>query len=341
VVLVAREIVTSLHTITRPNAHKRAEQQLLYRWSAKKARETRTHFVPSSIINEYFIPLKNNNTMMRENQTNRRGNSTAVFVSAVVAVAVLSFAQPLRVEAFAPTQQQPQLLPRYILLRKGDSSLTLIPFHGNQNFPRRTSSSNTNALLETTTSTTKSLSHVKQQLRSFWSGRFGKRTEPLKAFQERNSGTTGTASATNSGYDPLNNRHSASDWLYNVRSLPQSKVLREIRNPVLAVAAWSASVSILHALMKQAGWTRWAAHLCIPGTAHSFLVSALGLLLVFRTNSAYQRFNVRTMIIVSCAKERNSEESANPRLLESSLALSQPFALCMLYRRAAKFGKTY
>ena len=30
--------------------------------------------------------------------------------------------------------------------------------------------------------------------------------------------------------------------------------------------------------------------MCIPPTAHSLMVSALGLLLVFRTNSAYQRF---------------------------------------------------
>jgi predicted membrane chloride channel (bestrophin family) len=94
--------------------------------------------------------------------------------------------------------------------------------------------------------------------------------------------------------DPLNNRHSASDWLYNVRSLPESKVLREIRNPVLAVFLWSLAVSGLHALGARSSrplWRNLARHMCIPGTAHSFLVSALGLLLVFRTNSAYQRFN--------------------------------------------------
>lgn len=94
--------------------------------------------------------------------------------------------------------------------------------------------------------------------------------------------------------DPMNNRHSASDWLYNVRSLPESKVLREIRNPVLSVFVWSLCVSTIHALCARASWPllrRIAQHMCIPGTAHSFLVSALGLLLVFRTNSAYQRFN--------------------------------------------------
>jgi hypothetical protein len=82
----------------------------------------------------------------------------------------------------------------------------------------------------------------------------------------------------------VNNRHSASDWLYNIKSLPQSEVLREVKSPVIAVAAFSAIVSVMHKVVGDS--------ICIPGTAHGFLVSALGLLLVFRTNSAYQRFNV-------------------------------------------------
>lgn len=105
-----------------------------------------------------------------------------------------------------------------------------------------------------------------------------------------------SASCTIHSDDPMNNRHSASDWLYNIKSFPQSKVLQEIRNPVLAVAGWSFVVSLVYRI----GMSSWASpslrylarHMCIPGTAHSFLVSALGLLLVFRTNSAYQRFNV-------------------------------------------------
>ena len=102
---------------------------------------------------------------------------------------------------------------------------------------------------------------------------------------------------TNPKQELLNNRHSASDWLYNVKSLPQSEVLREIRNPVLSVFGWACFVSVVqHFLIrsKRGLWRTIATKMCIPGTAHSFLVSALGLLLVFRTNSAYQRFNVRT-----------------------------------------------
>ena len=94
----------------------------------------------------------------------------------------------------------------------------------------------------------------------------------------------------------LNNRHSASDWLYNVKSLPQSGVLREIRNPVLSVFGWATFVSLVQRFMmhsKANAIQSLATKMCIPGVAHSFLMSSLGLLLVFRTNSAYQRFNVR------------------------------------------------
>jgi len=100
----------------------------------------------------------------------------------------------------------------------------------------------------------------------------------------------------------LDHRHSASDWLYNIKSFPQSKVLREIRNPVLAVAGWSFAVSLVYRLFQTSGsavLNAAASHMSIPGTAHSFLVSALGLLLVFRTNSAYQRFNVSEDIRLS------------------------------------------
>jgi len=95
----------------------------------------------------------------------------------------------------------------------------------------------------------------------------------------------------------VNNRHSSSDWLYNIRSIPQSTILRDIRNPVMAVASWSAVVSVIHRILLSAPtsstWHQLSSYVSIPGTAHSFLVSALGLLLVFRTNSAYQRFLVR------------------------------------------------
>lgn len=100
----------------------------------------------------------------------------------------------------------------------------------------------------------------------------------------------------------INNRHSSGDWLYNVRSIPQSTILRDIRNPVVSVAAWSFVVSMVHRVLgtsARPAVRALASHMTIPGTAHSFLVSALGLLLVFRTNSAYQRFLVRFPVLMA------------------------------------------
>jgi len=91
----------------------------------------------------------------------------------------------------------------------------------------------------------------------------------------------------------LNNRHSASDWLHNVLTMPQSTVLREIRNPVFTVAIWSSFVSIMHALLTRSGnkiVQKVTSDICISSMPHSLLFSSLSLLLVFRTNTAYQRF---------------------------------------------------
>jgi hypothetical protein len=106
------------------------------------------------------------------------------------------------------------------------------------------------------------------------------------------------------GLDKVNNRHSASDYWYNIRTLPSSCILRDIGNPVWAVFGWSTVVSVAHCLMAKSGRSflqSMASKLCVSSAAHSFLVSSIGLLLVFRTNSAYQRFNVSA----PCSKLRN------------------------------------
>lgn len=90
--------------------------------------------------------------------------------------------------------------------------------------------------------------------------------------------------------DPNDQRYSASDWLQNIKSLPRSTILRAIQGPVVTVMFWSFCVSIVHGLLRRFGRKAWADSMCISSKPHSFLVSALGLLLVFRTNSAYQRF---------------------------------------------------
>lgn len=112
------------------------------------------------------------------------------------------------------------------------------------------------------------------------------------------SGTAPIATDGSSGqpYLPqVNHRHSAKDWIHNVASLPHSSILRDIRAPVLAVMGWSTVVSVVNRLLLTSANPAWASmgsKLQVGATAHSFLVSSLGLLLVFRTNSAYQRFAV-------------------------------------------------
>ena len=96
----------------------------------------------------------------------------------------------------------------------------------------------------------------------------------------------------------INNRHASSDWLYNLKTLPDSTVLRQIRNPVITLALWATFISVFQKALLWSGKANMAASLCILHSAHSFMVSSLGLLLVFRTNSAYQCFLVST--IVTC-----------------------------------------
>ena len=84
--------------------------------------------------------------------------------------------------------------------------------------------------------------------------------------------------------------YSASDWLHNIQSLPRSSILREIKGPVITIVVWSTLVSIVHKVLILSGKANIANRMCLSSKPHSLLVNSLGLLLVFRTNTAYQRF---------------------------------------------------
>jgi len=86
------------------------------------------------------------------------------------------------------------------------------------------------------------------------------------------------------------NRHAASDFWYNLSTLPQSSVLQDIRHPLFYITAWSTLVSVLHRSLLMLGKAKFASMMCMSKLPHSLLVSSLGLLLVFKTNSAYGRF---------------------------------------------------
>ena len=94
--------------------------------------------------------------------------------------------------------------------------------------------------------------------------------------------------------DKNDKRYSASDWLHSMQSLPNSGILREIKGPVGWITAWSTLVSIVYKMCDVGRFgsvgSNLACNMCFGSTPHSFIASTLGLLLVFRTNSAYQRF---------------------------------------------------
>jgi predicted membrane chloride channel (bestrophin family) len=73
------------------------------------------------------------------------------------------------------------------------------------------------------------------------------------------------------------------DWLHCLSTWPQSYVLRRISNPLGSIVVWSSLVAAWYAVFKP---------LAKPlGTGmHTLVGGALSLLLVFRTNTAYNRF---------------------------------------------------
>lgn len=85
-------------------------------------------------------------------------------------------------------------------------------------------------------------------------------------------------------------RYSSRDWWHNTLSLPNSAILRAIRGPVLFMSCWAGLLSFVyrHLLVTN---PQAANLMCISSTPHSLMSSCLSLLLVFKTNSAYQRFS--------------------------------------------------
>ena len=83
---------------------------------------------------------------------------------------------------------------------------------------------------------------------------------------------------------PLSKRYTSKDWLHNLKTLPNSTLLKRIRSIVVCNFLWSILVCILNKFAPLPFGKN-------PGTKSlSLLGSALGLLLVFRTNTAYNRF---------------------------------------------------
>ena len=95
-------------------------------------------------------------------------------------------------------------------------------------------------------------------------------------------------------------RHRMVDrFITELVSIPQSTVFLRLLKPCLALAAYTAMLSVLPSVLERAcahfGWNVLipnlnSSALVLPASVHSFLGSLCGLVLVFRTNSSYGRF---------------------------------------------------
>jgi len=76
-------------------------------------------------------------------------------------------------------------------------------------------------------------------------------------------------------------RYSSQDWITNILTAPFSYILRRVRGQIMFNCA--VCLAVMYFYESYPG-------LSIPMTGHSLLASSLGLLVSFRTDSAYQRF---------------------------------------------------
>ncbi|CAB9523367.1 UPF0187 protein [Seminavis robusta] len=124
-------------------------------------------------------------------------------------------------------------------------------------------------------------------------------------------------------------RYRSRDWLINILSLPNSFVLKRIKFHLVS----NTLLSLLVVLVDRY-WVR----LGIPVLAHTLVGSFLGLLLVFRTDSAYTRFwqarhywtktkeTCRNLAITASTQLKYHSPKSATRLLE--LLIAFPEALC-------------
>lgn len=80
---------------------------------------------------------------------------------------------------------------------------------------------------------------------------------------------------------PQAERYSTKDWLHNLMTIRSSALLKRIKGVLIVNTVWSI---LIYGINKFIGFNS-------PGSkAHGLLGGALGLLLVFRTNTAYNRY---------------------------------------------------
>lgn len=77
-------------------------------------------------------------------------------------------------------------------------------------------------------------------------------------------------------------RYASADWLICMRSLPSSRILARTRSSILAFSGWAAICFAVTRIFRL--------NYLLPAAVSTVLGPTLSLLLVFRTNSSYERF---------------------------------------------------
>mmetsp|Transcript_31605 Transcript_31605/g.69795 ORF Transcript_31605/g.69795 Transcript_31605/m.69795 type:complete len:527 (-) Transcript_31605:87-1667(-) len=130
-------------------------------------------------------------------------------------------------------------------------------------------------------------------------------------------------------YIPQPLRYTTRDWILNLRTWPTSPLWMRIRAPVMTFTLWSVFLMLVHKHLEMLP--------ALTLSAHSLVGTALGLLLVFRTNSAYGRFwegrrmwetvvsTSRDIVVYTCALERQMRTARLLRICR----LVRAFPVCL------------
>jgi predicted membrane chloride channel (bestrophin family) len=125
-------------------------------------------------------------------------------------------------------------------------------------------------------------------------------------------------------------RYTSSDWFHCIQSLPQSKILQRTKWNILCTTTWAAAVVLVFKLAFSPTTNKFVK---LPTSVHSVLGSALGLLLVFRTNTAYDRFHearkAQSVIVQNCRTIASLGYTHLPKRLHATLAALLTCFVCV------------
>jgi len=111
-------------------------------------------------------------------------------------------------------------------------------------------------------------------------------------------------------------RYSTQDWWDCLVSLPSSRILARTKKCITFFTLWALLVTIAYKFFRL--------QFTLPASINSVLGSALGLLLVFRTNSSYDRFwearKAQSSVVMACRNIASHAYTHVPKINHAALA---------------------